>query len=198
MNQSFNKPHLNFVQWIWTSKVQTNATIIDATCGNGHDSLYLLKNVLNKGTGTLYALDIQKKALESSKQQIERSSLDDLVKKQFHPLLLGHEKIDEIPFKDPPDLIIYNLGYLPGFEKHITTVKETTLESLTKASLIINLNGIITITCYPGHQEGKIESEAIEAWLTFLNEKQFQILKLTWNNQPSAPYVIVLQKRALT
>lgn len=198
MNQSFNKPHLNFVQWIWTSKVSSNATIIDATVGNGNDTIFLLKNVLNEGLGNLYGFDIQSSALDSTKQKIDREITDFAIKSQFHPFLLGHEKMDEIAYKSAPDLIIYNLGYLPGAQKSITTIKETTLLSLSKALLLLNLNGIITIICYPGHEEGLQESASIEEWLKSLNEKQFQILKLTWNNQSSAPYVIVLQKRAIS
>ena len=56
-----------------------------------------------------------------------------------------------------PKLIVYNLGYLPGSDKLLTTKTSSTLLSVEKALSLIAPNGAISITCYPGHEEGKKE-----------------------------------------
>ena len=60
-------------------------------------------------------------------------------------------------------LIVYNLGYLPGSDKALTTKVETTLESINHAQRLIMEGGVISVTCYPGHPEGKKEEEELQA-----------------------------------
>lgn len=188
-----HKPHLRFVQDLWTSNEDKIKSVIDATLGNGHDSLFLLENVLKEGS-FLIGLDIQQQAIESASKLIEENlSSSKVLEWEF--LKLCHSRIDTLSFKSPPDLIIYNLGYLPTGNKQLTTLKETTLESIKKGLKILAHHGMMTITLYPGHEEGKNEALYIENFVETLDVHQFQVLKFQWLKQPTAPYVIVIQKR---
>ena len=195
MNTFHHKPHLSFVHWVWKSHIKKEATVLDATLGNGHDSIFILKEILNAGTGKLYAIDIQKEAIDSTLKNMQKASLNEFLIGQFHPIKACHSTIDQIEIPENFDLIVYNLGYLPGADKGITTLSETTLISIKKALLKLSAFGMITITLYPGHDEGEVESQHIEAFIQTLDEKSYQVLKLTWQNKKIAPYVIVIQKR---
>ncbi len=195
LNHFEHKPHITFVHWIWKSHIQPDAQILDATLGNGYDSVYILKEILPLGIGKLYAIDIQPQALNSANQTLASEQLNAAIINQFEPRLLCHSAIDQISFLKPLDLVIYNLGYLPGFDKSITTLKETTLASIKKAFLLLSKKGMITITFYPGHSEGEKEAILIESFLETLEEKDYQILKMKWVNKKTAPYVVIIQKR---
>lgn len=156
----------------------------DMTVDKGNDSKYILKNTKVE---RLYGFDIQKEAEIESKNLIGKDP-----RFIFH--LASHDKIDEY-IKEGLDLAIYNLGYLPGGNKEITTKYQTTLESLEKTLDLLNKEGMIILTIYPGHPAGKIESEKIEAYLKDLDQKKYEIIKITYPTRPkNPPYIIVIEK----
>lgn len=59
---------------VWKHVVQKGDTVIDATCGNGFDTLALLNLVADEShNGYVYALDIQKDALDKTSLLLEES-----------------------------------------------------------------------------------------------------------------------------
>ena len=56
-----------FMVRVWRNIVQKGDTVVDATCGNGNDTLALLKMVADEtGRGRVYGMDIQDSAIEST------------------------------------------------------------------------------------------------------------------------------------
>lgn len=53
----------------------------------------------------------------------------------------------------PPDCARYNLGWLPGGDKSITTELEDTLESIEAARRLVKSGGMISVMLYRGHAE---------------------------------------------
>lgn len=54
---------------VWEQVIQKGDMVIDATCGNGNDTLAMLKMVTDESDccgGCVYAMDIQKDAIEST------------------------------------------------------------------------------------------------------------------------------------
>lgn len=88
---------------------------LDATVGKGNDTLKLLKAVGDEGF--VYGFDVQKDALNTAEELLKDF-------KNYKLILDSHENIDKI---EKFDLVIYNLGYLPGSDKKITTLKDSTL-----------------------------------------------------------------------
>uniref|UniRef100_A0A803NW14 Methyltransferase domain-containing protein n=1 Tax=Cannabis sativa TaxID=3483 RepID=A0A803NW14_CANSA len=59
---------------VWERIVREGDTVIDATCGNGYDTLIMLKLVAGESQqGRVYGLDIQKDALENTSSLLEQS-----------------------------------------------------------------------------------------------------------------------------
>jgi ubiquinone/menaquinone biosynthesis C-methylase UbiE len=59
---------------IWKRVVQNGDTVIDATCGNGYDTLAMLKMVADElGRGRVYGMDIQGDALKRTSSLLDES-----------------------------------------------------------------------------------------------------------------------------
>ena len=137
---------------------------IDASCGNGHDTLFLLHHT--QTNGCVFAFDIQEQALKATQQNCEAL----LPHKQLHCFQASHASMSSfIPtlFHQKIDLIMFNLGYLPTSQnKNLCTTKETTLKALEDCKLLLKTQGMISILAYPGHPQGKEEKQSLQAWLS--------------------------------
>jgi methylase of polypeptide subunit release factors len=180
------KPHLAYAQAYWQKWVAPGDLVIDATVGNGHDSFFLAQ--LLKGQGSLTGYDIQPQAIESAKKRLEE--LPFLLRRNISLKLQSHVHFEEKNAK----LIVYNLGYLPGGNKTVTTLSDTTLQSLQKALLTLSADGAVSITCYPGHEEGRKEEAAIMEFLKMLPATQWSVCIHQWINRSLAPSLIWLHR----
>jgi methylase of polypeptide subunit release factors len=167
-------------------------TAIDATVGNGHDTAFLAEQV--GPSGRVYGFDIQQAAIDSTLEKFRRSELSDCLTL----LLASHADMIE---KIPVDLhgrinaIMFNLGYLPGGDKSVITLTDSTLAALTAASRILAVNGIITLLAYPGHQGGDQETDQVKIWCEQLNPEQFKVSTIySTAHKESAPRLFVINR----
>ena len=131
---------------------------IDATAGNGHDTVFLAKLVGE--TGKVIAFDVQEQAIVSTRERLEAEGLLERVK-----LVHGsHGSITEQVKPGSVSAVMFNLGYLPGGDHAVITRTAETLQALEGALGVLKAGGILTIVCYPGHEGGDQESAAVVAW----------------------------------
>ena len=174
-----SKAHLDQAYLYWKALLKPTDQVIDATCGNGKDSLKLAELVPQ---GHVYAIDIQEVALKKAQQLIPHSNIS------YH--LQSHT---QLPDAKGVKLVVYNLGYLPGGDKRITTKAETTLESVKKAAELIEVGGALSITCYP-HEEGKIEENILHCWVQKLDPEKWHVTHHSWqDNAPSLYFIYKLK-----
>lgn len=169
--------------------VKQGDIVLDCTVGNGWDTLLLSQLVGNKGK--VYGFDIQQIAITNTKNLLKRKGLENNVKL----FLDGHENIDQY-IDEKLNLIIYNLGYLPGGNKEIKTIANTTIKSISKSLNLLRQNGILLITVYLGHAGGMEEKESIETLLTKLNQKDFNVLKYEFINQINNPPILYIIEKS--
>lgn len=182
------RSHLDLAQSYWERLVQPGAIVVDATCGNGHDTLFLAR----LQPRILYSFDIQPEALESARKQIDKELLSSI---QF---IQGcHSQFPAQISPSSVKLIVYNLGYLPGSDKTITTLTTTTLQSVSNALDLIVPGGAISITCYPGHEEGAREESALLALVEKLEKPLWSCCHHRWINRKLAPSLLLLQKAVI-
>jgi trans-aconitate methyltransferase len=160
------KPHLELARKLWKDLLKPHDTAIDATCGNGKDTQILLELLPQ---GRVVALDIQKEALAKCKEII----LSDRV-------TFLHQSHGNLPKIKGVKLVVYNLGYLPGGDKQLTTMTETTLQSVVGALALISPGGALSIMCYPGHEEGAKEEQKLLQWAEALDPTQWKKSFYTW------------------
>lgn len=186
--------HLDLSKQYFEKLLQRGDLVIDATCGNGHDTYFLASKFLTEDEGTLYALDIQTQALESAKRKITENFSEKIVQR-IHFLKRCHSTFPEEIIENSVKLIVYNLGYLPHGDKTITTFSSTTLTSIENALKLISEAGAISITCYPGHPAGEIEEKNLLNFASQLDPYKFIVCHHRFINRDKAPSLLILQKR---
>ncbi|MEM7175347.1 MAG: class I SAM-dependent methyltransferase [Chlamydiota bacterium] len=185
--------HLRFAHELWRHHLSQGSCAIDATCGNGYDALVLSRCILQKGNGRLLCLDIQRAALAKAKFYL-RSHLS---KDAFNKVSLHNQCHSQFPpVECPIQLIVYNLGYLPGGNKTITTKKLATLTSLSKALKLLALGGALSVMCYPGHLEGAHEAEAVVNFFQQIENQTLSVFCYRYKKRSEAPFLIWSKKIA--
>lgn len=154
---------------------------LDMTLGHGFDSLELAKHFKH-----VYAFDIQRDAINSAEHKLA-------VTRNITIIQDSHENFDQY-VKAEIALAIYNLGYLPGGNKTITTRVSTTLSSLDKLLKQLKINGIIIIVVYVGHDEGIKESRAVKNYLDTIAADCFKVATYQIVNRRQAPYLLLVTK----
>jgi hypothetical protein len=133
---------------------------VDATVGNGYDTLFLADRVGK--SGRVLGFDVQKMALNNASELIRFTGNLDRVR-----LVLGcHSGLGRALMGYPRvDAAMFNLGYLPRGDRRIVTRSSTTIPAI--AALLDRLapKGRISILAYRGHPGGPEEYEAVRAFL---------------------------------
>lgn len=160
--------------------------IVDATSGNGCDTLFLAKN--SRETVKLFAFDIQAAAIAATKAKTK-----DYAAKITY-LNCSHEKIGSI-ITEPIDIAVFNLGYLPGAKHTITTQHESTLKAITATIKQLSLNGVCAVMVYSGHAEGAIEASYIKEYVKTLSASKYTVgcYRLI-NHKQTAPYLYLIER----
>lgn len=177
---------LPFARELMTHYIASGDIVIDATCGNGNDTLFLAQ--LLKNTGHIYAFDIQSQAVNNAKEKTK-----DYHNISYHQT--GHENVLNV-VQHNVKLAIFNLGYLPKGDKSIVTVPKTTIQAIENIFSILEIGGIIILVIYPGHPEGQIEKDAVLDYLCKIDQNTAHIFKYEFINQKNnPPFVIGIEKR---
>nr|XP_043608523.1 putative rRNA methylase YtqB [Erigeron canadensis] len=181
---------------IWKHVVQKGDIVVDATCGNGYDTLAMVYMVADKScTGRVYSMDIQETALQNTTSLLDKL-LDPDEKEIVDLSIKCHSKMEEVvPRGIMVRLVAFNLGYLPGGDKTIITNSKTTLLGMEAASRIIASGGLISLLVYVGHPGGMEEYKMVEEFASRLPVNEWICCKLQMLNRPLAPIVVLLCKR---
>ena len=162
--------------------------VVDATAGNGHDTVFLAQCV--GVNGRVIAFDIQKEALSSAKKRLIENDLVDRV----DLVLSGHEHAEKY-VKGDIAAAMFNLGYLPGGNHSITTCPEKTVKALDVLINKLTPGGIITLVAYSGHSGGLKEKKDVIAYCSKLPQNRFTVLSYGIMNQiNNPPSLLVIEK----
>ncbi len=185
-------PMNNAVEILWQLVprfLSEGDTVVDATVGNGKDTAALC-TLVGPG-GRVYGFDIQQDALDRAQAYINETAPEIPC-----TLIRGSHADMQAHIHHPVDLILFNLGYLPGGDKSITTQAESTLEAMAASLGLMRPGGKIAAVLYPGHAPGAQEADAVKAWASSLNQKQYGVLALTFTNQVNnPPQLILIEKK---
>jgi predicted methyltransferase len=165
--------------------LEAGDTAVDATAGNGKDTLFLARQV--GPCGRVYAFDIQEQSLISTAALLEQANL----RQRVSLLKAGHEQISAY-IHEPVAVAMFNLGYLPGGDHRIVTGTKTTLPAVQAAMGLLRKGGLITVVVYPGHPEGKEEQEALLRCLSGLNSREYGVVHVSLLNQENQPPALIL------
>ncbi len=160
--------------------------VIDATAGNGHDTLFLADCV--GPTGRVLAFDVQEAALASAKDRVSESGWVEF----FHE---SHARMENHARAGSVAVVMFNLGYLPGENHELTTESAETLRALEVAATLLKPGGVLSVICYPGHPAGAAEAVEVEAWMTALATSGWRIAKYgAIGTRRPAPFLLLAGK----
>jgi len=161
--------------------------VLDATAGNGHDSLFLAQCVGK--TGRVHAFDIQIEAINATRERLRAADLLDTL--QLHHC--SHEELAE-HISTPLRAAMFNLGYLPGSNHQTLTQSESSIRAMRAALNLLSPNGRLSLMAYPGHEGGKEEYERIEHFLQELSLKQYSVSCTRCHNGAAhAPVLFIVE-----
>lgn len=165
------------------------AVVVDATMGNGNDTLFLCNCVGEEGK--VYGFDIQAEALKNTEQLLSEHHCAD----RAVLFCVGHETMADY-VKEPVDCALFNLGYLPKGDHRITTKKDTTVHALEAALSLLKPGGAVFIALYWGHPGGEEERSAVEAFAQKLSPSCWKVSETSFPNRNKAPLMMIIQKKA--
>ncbi|MEX1307613.1 MAG: class I SAM-dependent methyltransferase [Eubacteriales bacterium] len=169
-------------------QIRPGQTVVDATCGNGHDTAFLAKEVT--ATGQVWAFDIQNAACDITKERIKNLGFHHV--KVIHD---GHENVGEY-LSRTIDGAVFNLGYLPSSNSQVITTPKTTKKAICTLLDGLNPSGFICITAYVSHPGGRREYRALKRMFGRKSLHQCQITVFDEaRRKNSAPKVLFIQKQ---
>ncbi|MDO4666597.1 MAG: class I SAM-dependent methyltransferase [Streptococcus sp.] len=156
---------------------------VDATMGNGHDTLFLAQ--LSK---KVLAFDIQEQAIKKTAERLSEAKVDNV-----DLILDSHEKVDL--YIDKLKAAIFNLGYLPSADKTIITQAPTTIKALEKICQLLEVGGRVAVMIYYGHPGGEVERESVLEFASQLPQQNFTVaLYKTVNQINKPPFLLMIEK----
>lgn len=173
-----------FVHKLLNETVSKEDVCIDATMGNGHDTL-----LLSKLSKKVYAFDIQEQAILSTQELLDNNNVSNV--ELIHD---SHTKIADY-VKTKVKAVTFNLGYLPGSDKSVQTNKSSTIQAINQSLELLVKGGLITIILYIGHEGGLTEANYVEEHVSTLNKSHYQVVKYDFINRDKSPYVLVIEKQ---
>jgi Predicted S-adenosylmethionine-dependent methyltransferase involved in cell envelope biogenesis len=184
------KNALQLSKYILQDKIIKGDTVVDATCGNGGDSLFLCN--LIGSSGKLYCFDIQSQAIENTRKKLWKNGVPPV----YTLINDGHENIDKYIGYGIHGAV-FNLGYLPKGDHNIITRPENTISAIKKIMDRLFGGGVIVIVVYWGHEGGAFEKETLLNYIKDIDSKTYTVIKAEFTNQENCPpMVIVIEKSA--
>lgn len=156
-------------------------TVVDCTMGNGYDTLMLAEFVGK--TGKVYAFDVQQTACERTRLLLAKEHIE---QKNVFLINSSHENIKKY-INESIHAAVFNLGYLPNGDHNITTKSTSTIDALKHCLEILEVNGVVSITLYQGHDKGCEEKRYVLDFANNLNSSKYHTLYLDMTNQKNDP-----------
>ena len=164
------------------------AVAVDATMGNGFDTLFLCRKVGKEGR--VYAFDIQDTALKETEALLKKAEIGSVARL----IRDGHENM-ALYVKEEIQCVLFNLGYLPKGDHRIVTQKETTVKALETAVSLLAPGGAVFLALYWGHPGGEEEKSAVESFAQDLPSSLWSVSETCFPNKKKAPLMMVIQKK---
>ena len=204
---------ISLAQQLVRAKVREGDVVVDATCGNGNDTLFLAQLVGPRGR--VVGCDVQPAALAATAARLAQADASAASGTATNSAARGAasahsiaERVtlhlashSELAALVPPEAhgtvaaAMFNLGYLPGSDEAVITTANTTLPALEQALALLRPDGLLSVLVYPGHPGGAVEAQAVDTWAAALPPDSAQAITYRQANRPTAPYGIFISKR---
>ncbi|MDT8901079.1 class I SAM-dependent methyltransferase [Anaeroselena agilis] len=176
---------LSMARQLLQDKLSAARTVVDATAGNGRDTLFLAANT--PADAVVWAFDLQQEALDATARRLTEHGMTG----KCHLIRDCHSRVADY-VTGPIDAAMFNLGYRPGGDHGFTTRAETTVAALGSITSLLATGGIVTIVAYPGHGAGEQENTAVADFLAALPQAVFTAAAWRMLNQRNRPPILYI------
>ena len=177
----------SYVQHFVKQQVRKGDLCIDATAGNGHDTLCLCR--LTGESGQVLAFDIQQEALEHTGQLLAQNGC------HARLILDSHANMASYAQPETVSCIMFNFGYLPGGDHSLCTRADSSIAAVRCALSLLKKGGLMTLCIYSGGDTGFEEKDALLSFLAALDQKKYLVIAGFYYNRKNNPPIPVLIKK---
>ncbi len=184
---------VEFCHILLRNHLRTGDRAIDATAGNGQDTLFLARQVGPEGR--VFAFDLQPEAVESTRRLLRTQGISPETCEVTTACHSGLSTLLPSGSEGQFSAIIFNLGYLPGGDKSIITRPATTLAAVAVSLTLLRPGGLLLVVLYPGHEGGGTEAAEFLTFAMSLPSREFHVSGFNaLNARAPAPSVVVILK----
>ena len=163
---------------------------LDATCGNGHDTLFLCE--LSGPQGRVTALDLQPAAVETTNRRLAEAGWSAVGR----AIVLDHAHLARIAAPESLDGVVFNFGWLPGADHQVHSTAEGSVPALAAALEALRPGGVLAAVLYSGQVIGDSEKRAALAFFRALPLARYTVLECRFANwADTAPLPVFVMKR---
>lgn len=159
--------------------IPTGGTFLDATCGNGHDTLFLCRKAAPNGR--VLALDIQPAAVEATNRLLAEHGLQGVGR----AIVCDHRDLGHLVPPGTLDAAVFNFGWLPGADHAVHSAAESTLPALQAALDALKPGGVLAAVLYSGKVIGDGEKQAVLEFFRALPLTKYTVLVCEFANWAS-------------
>ena len=161
---------------------------VDATAGNGGDTLLLCETVGKEGR--VLAMDIQAQAVENTRKLLEEQGWQDTAQ----VVLDSHANLLQYVQPESADCVVFNFGWLPGGDHDVFTHAETSIQAIEQGLELLKPTGVMSLCIYYGRNNGTGERDALLEYLASLDSRKITVLMgqfLNRKNDPAIPVFLL-------
>ena len=181
--------HYQITEWCHhfiKEHVQEGDICIDATAGNGNDTVIL--GELVGASGKVLAFDVQSQAVENTKKRLADAGFQG----RLQVILDSHVNMGQYAEKESINCIVFNFGYLPGGDHNLATHQETSIAAIYEGLRLLKKGGMMSLCIYSGGDTGFEERDAILEMVKGLDGKRYLVIVSSYYNRPNNPPIPVL------
>ena len=167
---------MRLVQNLLASLLQPGGLYIDATCGNGHDTLFLCG--LAGPQGHVLGLDIQPMAVQATNTLLAQNGMEHV----GQAILADHRELLRFAAAGSADCVMFNFGWLPGAPHEVHSQAEASLEAVRAALEALKPGGVLSAVLYSGKVIGRSEKTAVLDYLEHLPLTRYTVLVCRFAN----------------
>ncbi len=168
------------------SQIKPGGVYVDATMGNGNDTLFFCE--MAGKNGIVWAFDIQEQALRSTRSLLLKHGFKDgLHEGNLRLVRDGHQNMDRYLGKNSADAVCFNFGYLPGGDHAAATKPETSVTAIGKGLDILKSGGMMSLCIYSGGDTGFEEKEAVLSFVKGLPASEYTVIVNEYYNRVNHP-----------
>ena len=163
---------------------------LDATCGNGHDTLFLCS--VAGENGRVIGLDIQPQAAANTNALLAANGMAAIGRAEC----CDHRELLRFAPPGSVDCVMFNFGWLPGAAHDVHSTADSTLPALQAGLDALKPGGVLAAVLYSGKVIGNAEKKAAAEFFRSLPLADYTVLICEFANwADTAPLPCFVIKR---